>query len=155
MQDADPEFQHEAVLALTRVDPDGEILDRLLPGPATREELLGLLRDVGVEGRSLRHALQARWRKVEAGALNPVPPGLEAIWPALTLKERELLSRMWQNRRPEGLAVTDLYPLLKWEQSLDPDNNLRTHLSKIAKKCRSANIEIPWKRRAGRIEWTR
>jgi hypothetical protein len=83
------------------------------------------------------------------------PPGLEVIWSKLTPTESELVVRMWGNRHPDGLAVKDLYPLMGWETSLDPNKCFRTHHSHIITKFREAKVPVPWECAKGYIHWPR
>lgn len=82
-----------------------------------------------------------------------VVPELRDIWHHFTPTEQDLLLRIWQNRRPEGFSANDLFPMMAWERSPDPDKNLRVHLTHIKKKFAKAHWKYPLKRLSGKIFW--
>jgi hypothetical protein len=153
-QDADATLRREAVLALVRIDPTASLVCRVLPR-SQQNQFLGILRDTGAEARGFRRALQNRLQTIGLEQTDTAPPGFEGVWPRLTETERRLLKRMWENRRPDGLPATDLYPLMGWEGSLDPGHCLRAHLSHIYGKLRQQQVPVPFERAEGRIHWPR
>jgi hypothetical protein len=151
--EAHPGPRRELVTALVGIDPDGAVINTAIADMDRRADFLAVLREVGPEARTLRRALQDRW-----GPLAPrdvVPPGAERVWNKLTEMQRAILTVMWARRDPNGVRVVDLFPLLGWETSLDPDKCLRAHLSNIRKRFRAAKISEPWERRDNRVFWPR
>jgi hypothetical protein len=147
----------KVVKALDRLDPGHDHLD-IGPADATlRRRLLTSLREAGPFCRKFRQRFQLRWSRdatSKSQQAQEVVPELVEIWSKFSDTEQKVLLEIWRGQcRLTGTPAQAIIEHVGWQNTKEPFNLLRSHLTRIRKKLRKNGVGLDLSMKRSSILW--